>query len=69
DLFNVAAIGIADLVGEFPSGDILSRDAGKYADFAALIGSASSLNGIDPGRIEPFGKRGSAGFNPVVPRN
>lgn len=69
DLFNVAAIGIADLVGEFPSGDILSRDAGKYADFAALIGSASSLNGIDPSRIEPFGKRGSAGFNPVVPRN
>ena len=69
DLFNVAAIGIASMLGDFAPGDILARDAGSYADFAALIGGTSVLGSIDPTRIEPFGKRGTAGFNPVVPRN
>jgi hypothetical protein len=70
DLFNVAAVGIADMLGDFAPGDVLARDAGSFADFAALIGgSGGGLNLIDPTRIEPFGKRASAGFNPVVPRN
>ena len=70
DRFDVAAVGVADIVGDFAPGDIRARDAGSYADFAALIGGASnSLNSIDPTRIEPFGKRGTAGFSPVVPRN
>lgn len=70
DLFNVAAVGIADMLGDFAPGDILARDAGSFADFAALIGgSGGALNLIDPTRIEPFGKRATAGFNPVVPRN
>ena len=68
-LFNVAAVGVTAMFGEFAPDDLKTQDAGSYAKFAALIGSASSLSGIDPGRIEPFGKRGSAGFNPVVPRN
>ena len=68
-LFNVAAVGVTAMFGEFAPDDLKTQDAGSYAKFAALIGSASSLNGISPGRIEPFGKRGSAGFNPVVPRN
>jgi hypothetical protein len=69
DLFNVAAVGIGDIFGDFVPNDLRARDAGSYADFAALIGSSSSINTIDVTRIEPFGKRGSAGFNPVVPRN
>jgi hypothetical protein len=49
--------------------DLLARDAGSYADFAALIGNSASLNGIDVLKSEPFGKRATAGFNPIVPRN
>ena len=69
DLFNVAAVGIGDIFGDFVPDDLRARDAGSYADFAALIGSSSGLNAIDVTRIEPFGKRGNAGFNPIVPRN
>lgn len=69
DLFNVAAVGVSAMFGDFVPTDLLARDAGSYASFAALIGNASSLNQIDVTRIEPFGKRASAGFNPVVPRN
>ena len=69
DLFNVAAVGIGDMFGEFVPEDLRSRDAGNFAKFAALIGGQSGLTTIDVTRIEPFGKRGTAGFNPVVPRN
>ncbi len=67
--FNVAAVGVADMFNDFVPTDLLARNAGSFADFASLIGGGDTLNGIDPTRIEPFGKRGTAGFNPVVPRN
>lgn len=69
DQLNVAAVGIGNIFGDFVPDDLRARDAGSYADFAALIGGSSGLNRIDVTRIEPFGKRGSAGFNPIVPRN
>lgn len=69
DLFNVAAVGVSAMFGDFVPTDLLARDAGSYSSFAALIGNSSSLNAIDVTRIEPFGKRASAGFNPIVPRN
>jgi len=69
DAFNVAAVGVSAMFNDFVPSDLLARNAGSFADFAALIGGGNTLNGIDPTRIEPFGKRGSAGFNPVVPRN
>jgi len=69
DAFNVAAVGVADMFNDFVPTDLLARNAGSFADFASLIGGGNTLNGIDPTRIEPFGKRGTAGFNPVVPRN
>ncbi|MDA0282293.1 MAG: hypothetical protein O3B13_07490 [Planctomycetota bacterium] len=69
DLFNVAAVGIAQMFGDFAPDDLRARDAGNYAKFAALIGNSSALGSIDVTRIEPFGKRATAGFSPVVPRN
>lgn len=69
DLFNVAAVGIGQMFGDFVPADLRARDAGNYASFAALIGGPNALNAIQVSRIEPFGKRGSAGFNPIVPRN
>jgi hypothetical protein len=67
--FNGAAVGVAAMFSDFVPADLRARDAGAYADFAALIGGGNTLNRIDPRRIEPFGKRGTAGFYPVVPRN
>ena len=64
-LFNNAAVGISELFGGFAPGDFSARDAGNYGRFAALIGG-SDVRGIDVSRIEPFGKRARAGFNPVV---
>lgn len=64
-LFNNAAVGISEMFGGFAPGDFSARDAGNYGRFAFMIGG-NSLGGIDPARIEPFGKRASAGFNPVV---
>lgn len=67
---DTAAVGLAGLVGDFLPPDLRARNAGSFAEFAALIGGSSGgLSGVDPQRIEPFGKRGTAGFNPVVPRN
>lgn len=63
---NNAFIGVAELFGGFAAGDASGDDAGNFARFAGLIGT-SSLGGIDFSRIEPLGKRGRAGFNPVVP--
>lgn len=68
-LLNVAAVGVGSIFGDFVPDDLRARDAGSYADFAALISGTSGLGTIDVTRIEPFGKRGSAGFNPIVPRN
>jgi hypothetical protein len=69
NLFNVAAVGVGNMFGDFVPANLRARDAGNYGRFAALIGNSSSLNAINVNRIEPFGKRGSAGFNPIVPRN
>jgi hypothetical protein len=66
---DTAAVGLAGIVGDFLPPDLRARNAGSFADFAAIIGGSGGLNGINPNRIEPFGKRGTAGFNPVVPRN
>jgi len=67
--FNVAAVGLSSM---FPNGlpdTLRASDAGNYARFASLIGQNGDLPTVNPQTIEPFGKRGSAGFNPVVPRN
>ena len=61
----VGLVGISSLFGGFAPGDLSARDSGNYSRFAALLGGGS-LSKIDVRRIEPFGKRGSAGFNPVV---
>ena len=68
DLFNVAAVGVSAMFSDFVPTDLLARNDGSYADFAALV-SGGSFSGIGAARVEPFGKRASAGFNPVVPRN
>lgn len=66
---NVAGVGIGEMFGAFVPDEFRANDAGNFARFAGLIGGTSDIGGIDVTRIEPFGKRGSAGFNPVVPRN
>lgn len=66
--FDVAAVGIASIFGGAAPGDLAAKDAGNYARFAGLLGSAA-VNAIDVNRIEPFGKRVDGGFNPVVPRD
>ena len=67
NIANVAAVGLMDITGGTGSPQLRSRDAGNFALFADLIGGAGG--GIDFSRIEPLGKRGGAGFNPVVPSN
>ena len=64
---DVAVFGLGSMFGSFTPDQFRAQDAGNYGRFAGLIGG-SSLGGIDPLRIEPFGKRGGAGFFPVVPR-
>ncbi len=65
---NIAVIGLQAMVGGGASPEIRSSDAGNYSLFADLI-RASGGSGIDFTRVEPIGKRGNAGFNPVVPVN
>jgi hypothetical protein len=69
DQLNVAVIGISERFDSQIPPELAARDAGNYARFAALINLSDSLNQIDVTRIEPFGKRATAGFNPIVPRN
>ena len=60
----VGVVGMADLLGSGGTQEQHARDAGNFARFADLIR-------INPGggsSVEPFGKRGQANFNPVVPR-
>jgi hypothetical protein len=66
---NVAALGLMDITGGTGAPELRSRDAGNFSLFADLIGGAGGGGGIDFSRIEPLGKRGNAGFNPVVPSN
>lgn len=65
---NIAVNGLQAMVGGGASPSIRSSDAGNYSLFADLI-RTSGGSGIDFTRVEPIGKRGNAGFNPVVPVN
>lgn len=64
---DVAVFGLGSMFGGFTPSNFRAQDAGNFGRFAGLIGG-SSLGSINPRRIEPFGKRGGAGFFPVVPR-
>lgn len=59
---NVAAVGLVSMVGGrgAASSEVRASDAGSYASFANLDGVG------DFDRVEPIGKRGSGGFNPVI---
>lgn len=65
---NIAVRGLQAMVGGGASQEVRASDADNYALFADLI-RASGGSGIDFTRVEPIGKRGNAGFNPVVPVN
>ncbi len=64
---DTAVFGLGSMFGGFTPANFRAQDAGNFGRFAGLIGG-SSLGAINPRRIEPFGKRGGAGFFPVVPR-
>lgn len=64
---DVAVVGLGSMFGSFTPDAFKAQDAGNFGRFANLIGG-SGFGSIDARRIEPFGKRGGAGFFPVVPR-
>ncbi len=64
---DVAVFGLGNMFGSFVPDNFRAQDAGNFGLFAGMIGG-SSLSGINPLAIEPFGKRGGASFFPVVPR-
>lgn len=66
--FNSAYHGLLDLNGGTGLPSLRASDAGSYSLFADLLNNANA-GGINFNRIEPIGKRGIAGFNPVVPTN
>ena len=63
---NIAVNGLQAMVGGGAAPGIRASDATNYSLFADLI-RVSGGSGIDFTRVEPIGKRGNAGFNPVVP--
>ncbi|MBM3968947.1 MAG: hypothetical protein FJ302_03650 [Planctomycetes bacterium] len=65
--FNSAFLGLMDLNGGNGLPRLRASDAGNYSLFADLLNGSNG--GINFNRIEPIGKRGNAGFNPVVPVN
>lgn len=67
-IFNSAFLGLLDLNGGTGLPSLRASDATSYSLFADLLNSSNS-GGISFSRIEPIGKRGNAGFNPVVPSN
>lgn len=67
-VFNSAFLGLLDLNGGTGLPSLRASDATSYSSFADLLNSSNS-GGISFSRIEPIGKRGNAGFNPVVPSN
>lgn len=67
-IFNSAFLGLLDLNGGTGLPSLRASDATSYSLFADLLNSGNS-GGISFSRIEPIGKRGNAGFNPVVPAN
>ena len=66
--FNSAFVGLLNLNGGTGLPSLRASDAGSYSLFADLLNS-NNAGSIDFNRIEPIGKRGNAGFNPVVPAN
>ena len=61
----VGVVGFSDMLGSGGTQGQRARDAGNFARFANLIRVNPDGSGTN---IEPFGKRGQANFNPVVPR-
>ncbi len=61
-----AFTGVQDILGSSVAGPLSSLDASNYARFADFFRSDPGGLGFG-GNIEPFGKRGTAGFNPIVP--
>ena len=61
----VGVVGMSDLLGTGGTQEQHARDAGNFARFANLVRINPDGTGTN---IEPFGKRGQANFNPVVPR-
>ena len=61
----VGVVGFSNMLGSAGTQEQHARDAGNFARFANLVR-------INPGgsgsNVEPFGKRGQANFNPIVPR-
>lgn len=66
--FQLSLLGLLDLNGGTGLPSLRASDATSYSLFADLLNSSNS-GGISFSRIEPIGKRGNAGFNPVVPAN
>ncbi len=66
---HVAALGVLEILRGAASPELRASDAGSYALFSDLIRVNGGGGGVDFGRTEPIGKRGNAGFNPVVPTN
>ena len=61
----VGVVGFSDMLGSGATQGQRARDAGNFARFANLMRINPGGSGTN---IEPFGKRGQANFNPVVPR-
>ena len=61
----VGVVGMSDLLGTNGTQEQRARDAGNFARFANLVRINPNGTGTN---VEPFGKRGQANFNPVVPR-
>ncbi|HAA49061.1 MAG TPA: hypothetical protein DCE43_05030 [Planctomycetaceae bacterium] len=61
----VGVVGMSDLLGTSGTQEQHARDAGNFARFANLVRINPNGTGTN---VEPFGKRGQANFNPVVPR-
>ena len=65
-----AFVGLSEVFGGFSAlpDSFRPRDAESYARFAESVTGGGSLSGFNFSRVEPFGKRATAGFKPVVPR-
>ncbi len=61
----VGVVGFSNMLGSAGTQEQHARDAGNFARFANLVRINTSGSGSN---VEPFGKRGQANFNPVVPR-
>ena len=61
----VGVVGFSNMLGSAGTQEQHARDAGNFARFANLGRINPSGSGSN---VEPFGKRGQANFNPVVPR-